>query len=290
MTMTVLRPYWTSGPPPGMLRLMRPNLSGADPVGRGLFFLVMLVALGAPALARAQANDERARQLFEEGRSFFDQGNYSQCILTWREAYRLSQRAGLLFNLAEAEERAERFGDAAGSLERYLASGEAHARENRSSITQRVARLREQAASSPVPPPLVAQAPPPQLVQPAPAPPPVAETPAPTRPRIWSWVALGLTGAFVIGTVVTGVLTLNLRSELEDACGGTSCPASRQSDWDTARSLAITTDVLIGLASASAAATVLLFLLETRPRTRSTAMVIPWAGAGSWGLISTFSF
>ena len=203
-----------------------------------LLSLVMALSFFQPSIAAAEESDERARELHEQGRALFESGQYDQCILLWREALELSNRAGLHFNLAEAEERAERFAEAAASLERYLASGERHAQANRVSINRRIAQLERQAAAA----------------------------------------------------VVTGVLTLTRTSDLEEACGGTICTDEHQADWDTAWSLAITTDVLIGLASASAIATILLIFLENRSQRRSTATIAPWMGPGQAGLTTTFDF
>lgn len=255
----------------------------------------MALSFFQPSIAAAEESDERARELHEQGRALFESGQYDQCILLWREALELSNRAGLHFNLAEAEERAERFAEAAASLERYLASGERHAQANRVSINRRIAQLERQAAASPAPPPLVPQAEEPDpdpepVVDPTPETEPEPRPESERRPRIWTWVAAGLTGLFAAGAVVTGVLTLTRTSDLEEACGGTICTDEHQADWDTAWSLAITTDVLIGLASASAIATILLIFLENRSQRRSTATIAPWMGPGQAGLTTTFDF
>jgi tetratricopeptide (TPR) repeat protein len=259
--------------------------------------LISVLVLACTSAVHAEEGDERARTLYDQGRALFDQGEYDHCILLWREAFELSQRAGLLFNLAEAEERAGRFEDAVSSLERYLASGEAHARANRAAIARRVARLQREAQQRPAPPPLVQPAPEPQVapnpvppVEPHPQPEPEPQPEHEPRPRIWTWVTIGLTGLFAAAAVTTGVLTLTRTSDLEEACGGTECSPDRQSDWDTAWALAITTDVLIGLASASAVAAILCIFLENRGHRTQEATLTPWMGAGGAGLVSTFSF
>jgi hypothetical protein len=235
-------------------------------------------------------DDARARELFEEGRGLFEEGRYPECILVWRESYLMSHRSGLLYNLAEAEERAQRYDEAVVSLEGYLASGEQHAIDHQATIRQRIERLRELAEQSPAPPPLVAPtAAQPQVVEPDPPPtPPTSPTPQP-RPRVWTWVAVGLTGAFAIGAAVTGALTLSRRNDLEDLCGGRSCPPAYQPEWDSAWTLAITTDVLIGLAAASAVATILLIFLENRSSRRAqSAGLSPVLGLGMVGVQGSF--
>lgn len=69
-------------------------------------------------LGTAQAND-RARELFQNGRDLYDQGRYEAAITAWSEAYELDARPVLLFNLANAYERAGKIEEAYEALLGY---------------------------------------------------------------------------------------------------------------------------------------------------------------------------
>ncbi len=66
----------------------------------------------------AHAN-ERAKELFLNGKELYNQGRYESAIIAWKEAYALDPRPVLLFNLANAYERSGQFEEALDALERY---------------------------------------------------------------------------------------------------------------------------------------------------------------------------
>ncbi|MCA9577818.1 MAG: tetratricopeptide repeat protein [Polyangiales bacterium] len=73
--------------------------------------------------ARArEADDARARELYVLGDEFYANGRYEAAEEAFAEAYRLSGRPLLLFNLANAQERSGRWREAAENLRRYRAS------------------------------------------------------------------------------------------------------------------------------------------------------------------------
>jgi tetratricopeptide (TPR) repeat protein len=281
-------------------------------VGKGLLGGALLLALliGA-APASAQSDDERARFHFQAGRSYFEQGRYEESVREWSEAYRLSDRHVLLINIANAQERLFRFNDAIRSLQRYLQVGGPEAEQNRNTIQSRIAGLQrlarqmersgeQQQTTTPpetTPTPQDTTQPadtttPPTTTEPLDTEPgvgdastpqpseagPISDEPAAERPkRLWTWVTLGATGLFTVGAVVTGVLALQDFKELEENCPNNVCTdASMQDTIDRGNALAITTDVLIGLAGAAAAATIALIFLEPRLQRRNqnaTALV-----------------
>lgn len=88
----------------------------------------------APAPPDQEAADTRARELFENGRSLYDEGRYEEAAVAWEEAWELSERPLLLFNLANAYERTARWGEALERLQLYrafAAAGEAERIEAR---------------------------------------------------------------------------------------------------------------------------------------------------------------
>jgi tetratricopeptide (TPR) repeat protein len=70
--------------------------------------LVVVLAVLAASPAHAQEGgvagdaEARARELTDSGRRHYDVGEYDEAIADYREAYRLSPRPGLLFNLGQA--------------------------------------------------------------------------------------------------------------------------------------------------------------------------------------------
>lgn len=105
----------------------------------------MLPQLAAqPSIAQAQSDDERARMHFQAGRSYFDQRRLEDALREFNEAYRLSDRAALLLNIATVLERLERLDDAADTVDRYLEL-EPDA-EDRRTLTERAASMRAEAA------------------------------------------------------------------------------------------------------------------------------------------------
>lgn len=97
-------------------------------------FLSFVVALPSSALAEeptslSPEDDARARELYENGAILYEEGRYEDAIAAWNEAYRLSDRALLLFNMANALERLGRYDEAMTDLSRYRAYAPAEERE-----------------------------------------------------------------------------------------------------------------------------------------------------------------
>ncbi len=92
-----------------------------------LGLLLVTLSLLAPAVASAQggaprnADDERARVLYENGAILYEEGRYEDAIEAWKEAYSLSDRPLFLFNIANALERIGRWDEALVYLNKYRA-------------------------------------------------------------------------------------------------------------------------------------------------------------------------
>ncbi len=123
-----------------------------------------LLAAAPEALAQASAPSEealeRGRELYHNGVVLYREGRYEEAILAWQEGYRLTERPGFLFNMANAYERLARYDDALGALSRYRAFAKA---EEREALERRMRALEERqreaaAAASPAPGPAVAPA------------------------------------------------------------------------------------------------------------------------------------
>jgi tetratricopeptide (TPR) repeat protein len=94
----------------------------------------------------AAARDARAREHFQGGAEALGQGRYEFALAAFQEAYRLSQRPGLLYNIALAHDRLRQDREALDAYERYLA--EAGEIGNRAEVERRVDVLRRTLATS----------------------------------------------------------------------------------------------------------------------------------------------
>jgi tetratricopeptide (TPR) repeat protein len=68
------------------------------------------------------SEDEEARSLFEAARTAYAAGRYEAALERFREAYELSGRPALLFNMATAADRLRRDEEALDLYERFLAA------------------------------------------------------------------------------------------------------------------------------------------------------------------------
>lgn len=93
--------------------------------------------------------------------------------------------------------------------------------------------------------------------------------PPPPSPRggasdalVWSGVALGIAASLgVVVSVATGAIAVADRAQLRSECSVYVCPDSSRATRDRARDLALTTDVVGGIAAALGASGVLLLVL-----------------------------
>jgi tetratricopeptide (TPR) repeat protein len=100
--------------------------------------------LGLALAQDAPAPESEARSLFLEGRSSYELGRYEDAIAKWESAWRLSQRNLLLFNLANAYERAGMLSEALEHLTRYRTAAPS---EEHVALDTRVAFLEARLAS-----------------------------------------------------------------------------------------------------------------------------------------------
>jgi Tfp pilus assembly protein PilF len=98
-----------------------------------------------PSRVRAQSSDDQqAHAHFEVAASYYEQANYESALREFLEAYRLSQRSQLFYNLSLCYQQLGDLDNAVSYLERYLA--EVTEIENRASLETRLANLRERQA------------------------------------------------------------------------------------------------------------------------------------------------
>jgi tetratricopeptide (TPR) repeat protein len=226
----------------------------------------------SPAPAPAARDEQAAREAFERGRVFYDAGQFDQASSAFEEAYRLSGRDGLLYNIYLANRDANQQEAAAAALRGYLAK--VPNIENRAQLEARLgaleaglARQREQEREA-VPTPHAEVTPSAAVARPA-------APPARSR-RFYAGVSLAaLGGAALIGSLATGIATNQRERKLEDGCEGRVCPASLAATADSGERLARTTDALLfgGIALAGAGAALLVLGGWPRAEARARANV-----------------
>ncbi|MBI4818809.1 MAG: hypothetical protein HY791_21240 [Deltaproteobacteria bacterium] len=215
---------------------------------------------------KTPANDaaDRARHHFEAGRGYYAEGRFEDAAREFLEAYRLSERAHLLKNVATALQQANQYIEAITILEEYLQK-EPHA-EDKVVIQSRIDTLRALASASAkaaeVPTPLQT---PPQPQAPEP-PPSVAVAPIPPPPEshpgaltIGVLAGAGGSGALAL---MTGLVAHGKYGDLDSQCSSGSCPSSLEGTRDSGRTLAIVSTAFTGVAIALAITGVFLWVGE----------------------------
>lgn len=249
---------------------------------RWTWIVVALCAFaGAPSLARAD-DEEQARAHFRLGQAHYSNGDFLKAAAEFEEAYAIYKRPALLYNIYLAYRDANDTARAADALRRYLA--EEQDIDNRGQLEARLANLEKSLAAEQTAPPASEPAPAPQAA-PAPIPTPPAAEPSPaaestgepaatTTPEpeydepaaegtnLVPFIVMGVGGAMVVGSLVTGAMASSAQSELEDKCPErTGCDASLQDTQSRGETLALVTDVLLFGGIAVAGTGVVLFFL-----------------------------
>jgi tetratricopeptide (TPR) repeat protein len=106
-----------------------------------LMLAVVTVAMVAPPAARAD-DAQQARDLFTQGNTFFDLGQFDKAIDAWQKGYQLKNDPGFLYNIAQAYRVTEDAQKAIFFYKRYLVnSPKAH---NRAEVEQKIDALQKQ--------------------------------------------------------------------------------------------------------------------------------------------------
>lgn len=237
-------------------------------IGRGIVAVVLLGALVAPA--RAGSEEDAAKAHFLAGQSYYDQASYADALREFTEAYRMSKRPALLYNIARCDEALERFSDAVEMLQRYL--DEDPATPDRAAVETRIANLKQRQAAGqakPPPPAAASTAAPPPTASPAPPAPTVSlAATSPPPKRRYTFIVGGIGVAALAAALGTGVASQVSYGELSSKCSGNVCDpgkvANAQSRIDSGKRLALATDVLWPIGAAAVVTGVVLFFVEGR--------------------------
>ncbi len=208
------------------------RLRGYRATARLLVLFAGSCVFSSPSWVAAQAvspeDDARARELYQLGDRLYSRGQYEGAYDAFQEAYELSHRPALLFNVANALERAGRLQEARTNLQEYLP----HAtEEQRSDVESRIRSLevrieREEAEAERE-----------RLAQEAAL---EEERRRQEEARLLAGdredeggslagpLLLAGAGATLAGGIVAALIANGARSDLEEACNEGICPASAE--------------------------------------------------------------
>ncbi len=136
-------------------------------------------ATGTSGFVASSSGDEDARAMFQTGRDAYARGDYENALEAFRQAFEMSNRPELLFNIGQAADRLRRDRDARDAFQAYLRAVPDAA--NRVEVEARLRVLREEIARDDT---LRAQA-----ASGSSAPPPPE---APIVEQWWFWTLIGV--------------------------------------------------------------------------------------------------
>ncbi len=108
--------------------------------------------------------------------------------------------------------------------------------------------------------------------------------------RVWTWVAFGIGGASAISAGITGGLSLSKRANIDKECNNNICPERLKDDEKKVFNLAVTTDVLVGVAAIGIGTGILLYFYEPKWFGTEEIAVVPTVGSEQAGLAITGRF
>lgn len=279
---------------------MRARYSGMVLLLSALALPVAGAAHAGDSGAAADADDGRARELFMQGDRAYAEGDYETALEAFEQAYALSGRHALLYNMANAHERLAEYDKALDKLRKFLphaSSGQQKLIEKRMrSLQMRLDAQRAEEAEKPREPkeerePEATEQEPDKEESGA----KVTVDGEPPPPYLgYALVGVGALG-LGLGTYF-GMQALDARSEAEDGCpdvdGARRCTTDARDAIDRDKSNSLLADVSLGAGIASAAVGVWLILShdgttrETDTATRVTAS--PRAGGGQVDVVLRF--
>lgn len=224
----------------------------------------LFVALLSSGVGAEPDLEARARELFLEGDRHYVAGRYELAVERFLEAYELSGRPRLLFNLANVHERLGNYAEAADYLRRYLETPEVH---DIVSVRERLERLELTAAA-----------------------PTASRPPLPQWP---TWALGGATALAATSTVTFGLLALQSRREVEDQCGDldgrTLCAPEAEPFQTSERRRAVAADLSLAFAVALGTATLTYEVVrrtrvDKKEATSATVSIVPEVRPDGGGL------
>lgn len=252
-----------------------------------IFFTLFVCA--PRSWAQVSASDqEAAKAHFLAGSSYYDAANYSDAVKEFNEAYRLSKRPDLLYNIALGYERLSDFDNAISTLKRYLVEKvNAPDRNMIESRIKNLEKLRDIRNNPPLAPgtPVPEPQPQPQIAEPQPQPQPAPATKRGLGTLGYAGIGTGSLGAvLLLSSLGTGIVAKQKSDQLVEACPTrVNCDPSLRSVQNQGKRLALATDVMIGVGAVALVAGVALLVVDLvrkpkaapQPTTPSPASTTP---------------
>ena len=236
-------------------------------------------ASAQPAVAEVH-DDARARELYEIGDEFYANGRYEAAEEAFAEAYRLSGRPLMLFNLANAQERSGRWERALVNLRAYREHAPATEHESLDARIQALERRqRDRSREEREEPVVVIQHD--EVDLPAPT---LASVPErdPVPPHRY---ILPAGGALVLTSLGLGLKARSVRDDLRSQCprvsGVRRCPVEAGSLLDRDRRLSISADILGGVGLATLGVGVYALIRWRRGQTDGPTLDVTWRRDGA---------
>ncbi|MBW2276191.1 MAG: hypothetical protein JRF63_01795 [Deltaproteobacteria bacterium] len=228
-------------------------------------WVLVWAVLLAPALSTAQDKPaseaekpkevdlEQAKVKYEEGKGHYEAKKYEEALAAFTEAYNLSNKPDLLFNLGVCSEKLEQDKKAIAYYELYLE--ETPGAPDRDDVTARLEALKANQGEPAAP---VAE-PDPETV--APPPPPVEEDELIVEEDeeteiFWPGAVIGLGGLVLATGALTAIMAYNRYGDLEDSCS----PDCSDGKVSKVKKAALAADIQFALGGAVVAAGVILWI------------------------------
>lgn len=242
-------------------------------------------------------DDEAARRHFRLGQAYYQNGQFPQAAVEFEQAYQLSGRPQLLYNIYLAHRDALHTRQSYEALRQYL--DEVADPPDEDHLRARLHHLEEALAANPESDPEVE--PDTQTADPMPTPvttpaPDLSVTDEPESSSPVPFVVMGAGGGVLVGGLVAALLSRGARSDLDALCASDgACPPD--SNWESLRDKgqrsARAADVLIGVGAAAAVTGVVLYFVmrpsdEDEPATDAeSASVQGGFGCDATGCMAT---
>lgn len=252
----------------------------------GLALVSVLALAFAPAGALAQRRgdprERRARELFEQGEAAYEEGRYEEAISAFEQAYGLSARPLLLYNIANAQERLGLLREALENLRVYRDDApeeEIPVLERRiRGLEDRVARQEREETARRADQERIARTAAEAAAAATLRDGRLAAGPDGPPPPVLGWTLTIGGAALVAAGVVFGVLALGARSDASALCTdvgeSTFCPISAASALSSDGTYSLLADLGVIAGAAAAAFGIYLVLKHEReaaPPARGTA-------------------